>query len=209
MEYDKSKYKVWTWRNPIMLHWIINPGLAINELILGQRVPKLMLIEKDATKSLQEKTKVPCPHCGTIHSGLKWSTSNNAFKNWFGLYCDNCTKIIPCLRNITSLLILAVTFPIWIGFKEKMKRNWLQKQADRYKQLNIDNVPNPSEGYGWVKQGLIWGLIMYFITTAINPFLDGTSITLGKSLAAIPIWTIGGLGFGYALKLINGKRKES
>ena len=58
MEYDKTKFKIWTWKNPIMLHWIINPGLVINELLLGQRVPKIMLIEKDSTKSLQEKTKI-------------------------------------------------------------------------------------------------------------------------------------------------------
>lgn len=57
MEYDKTKYKIWTWNNPVMLHWIINPGLAINELLLGQRVPKTMLIEKDSLKSLQEKRK--------------------------------------------------------------------------------------------------------------------------------------------------------
>ena len=50
-----------------MLHWIINPGLAINELLLGQRVPKTMLIEKDSSKSLQEKTKIPCPHCDMLN----------------------------------------------------------------------------------------------------------------------------------------------
>jgi len=27
------KFKIWTWKNPIMLHWIINPGLVINELL--------------------------------------------------------------------------------------------------------------------------------------------------------------------------------
>ena len=43
MEFDKEKYKVYTWKNWMMLHWILNPGLAINELILGQRVPKVSL----------------------------------------------------------------------------------------------------------------------------------------------------------------------
>ena len=46
MEFDKEKYKVYTWKNWMMLHWILNPGLAINELILGQRVPKVSLEDK-------------------------------------------------------------------------------------------------------------------------------------------------------------------
>ena len=28
-----------------MLHWIINPGLVINELLLGQRVPKIIWVK--------------------------------------------------------------------------------------------------------------------------------------------------------------------
>ncbi len=64
MEYDKSKFKIWTWKNLVMLHWIINPALAINELLLGQRIPKIMLIEKDSSKNLQQKTKIPCPQRG-------------------------------------------------------------------------------------------------------------------------------------------------
>jgi hypothetical protein len=35
MNYDKKKYKIWDWKSPVILHWIINPGLVINELILG------------------------------------------------------------------------------------------------------------------------------------------------------------------------------
>lgn len=207
MEYDKTKFRIWTWKHPVMLHWIINPGLAINELILGQRVPKVILIEKNSSKTLQEKTKIPCPHCGTTHSGLKWATENNAFKNWFGLYCDNCGNTIPCLTNLTSYLILALTFPVWIWFKDTWKKNWLQKQTGRYKNLNLENTPSLSKRYGWVRQGLFWGFFMYLAMTIFFPFISGESLTLKKLLLEIPFWVIGGLGFGYTIKLINGKRK--
>ena len=40
------------------------------------------------------------------------------------------------------------------------------------------------------------------------PLIDGEGITLRKALIGIPIWTIGGLGFGYTMKLINGKVKQ-
>lgn len=207
MEYNKTKFKIWTWKHPFMFHWIVNPGLAINELILGQRVPKVILIEKDSSKTLQEKSKIPCPHCETLHSGLKWSTENNAFKNWFGLYCDNCGKIIPCLTNLTTYLLLGLTFPVWIWFKDNWKQNWLKNQPKRYNNLDFENIPNPFEGLGWIKQGLSWGLFMYVFMNLTYPFIEGESITLNKLLIGIPLWTIGGLGFGYTMKLMNRKKK--
>lgn len=207
VEYDRSKFEFWSWENPVMLHWIINPGLAINELLLGQRVPKIMLIEKDPSKSLQERTKIPCPHCGTLHAGIKWSIGNIAFKNWFGLYCDNCGRTIPCLINLTSLILLGLTFPVWIWFKDKLKDNWLKKQPDRYKNLELDNESNPFEGFGWIRKGLFWGVFMYVFMTFMIPLIYGEGITLRKALIGIPFWTIGGLGYGYTMKLINGKSK--
>jgi hypothetical protein len=52
-----------------MLHWILNPGLAINELILGQRVPKVRLEDKTIDKPRIERVLIPCPHCETLHDG--------------------------------------------------------------------------------------------------------------------------------------------
>lgn len=190
-----------------MLHWIVNPGLAFNELVLGQRVPKIMLIERDASKNLQEKTFVPCPHCGILHSGQKWSIGNNAFKNWFGLYCDACGKIIPCLRNLTSLALMILTYPVWYWQKDSRKSRWLAKQPARYKDLNLTDQPNPYEGKGWIREGLYWGLIMYIMMTFFFPLIDGSGITLKNILVGIPIWAVGGVGFGYSMKLILGKSR--
>jgi len=120
MEYDRSKYKIQTWKNILVLHWIINPGLFINEILLGQRIPKIALIDKDKSKSLAERTYYPCPHCNTVHSSLKWAPQfKTGFRNWFGLYCDNCGKIIPCVTNLTSYLVLGLTIPFWYWFKDK------------------------------------------------------------------------------------------
>ncbi|MGK0413746.1 MAG: hypothetical protein ACJA1B_001954, partial [Polaribacter sp.] len=111
MEFDKEKFKVYSWKNWMMLHWILNPGLAINELILGQRIPKISLEDKISDKPRMERSFIPCPHCKTLHDGITWSTQNRtAFKNWFGLYCTNCEKIIPCLMNAFSFILLAITF---------------------------------------------------------------------------------------------------
>lgn len=209
MPYDTSKYKILTWKSPLMLHWIINPGLAINELLLGQRVPKVTLIEKDPGKSLAEKTFIPCPHCGTLHPGQKWSNQNKTgFKNWFGLYCDQCGQIIPCLTNLTSYLVLGLTFPIWYGFKDQWKANWLAKQPARYANLDLDNSQDPFAGSGWIQQGLVFGMLLYVIMVLLFPLITGEGWTTRGILIGIPVWLIGGLAYGYMMKFFTGKRKS-
>lgn len=63
MNYDTDKYKIYTWKSGVMLHWILNPGLAFNELFLGQRVPKVSLIDKTSDKPYMDRGFTPCPHC--------------------------------------------------------------------------------------------------------------------------------------------------
>ena len=73
MDFDKNKYKVWKLPHPMLIHWILNPGLAFNELILGQRIPKITLIDKTSDAPLMERQYVPCPHSTqfiTVHCGL-------------------------------------------------------------------------------------------------------------------------------------------
>lgn len=199
MNYDTQKYKIWNWKNPMMLHWIINPGLVVNELLLGQRVPKVMLIEKDKTKSLPERSFIPCPHCHTLQSGLKWSVQNKtAFKNWFGYYCDHCGGIIPCLWNATSLVILAFTFPVWYWFKDRWRERWLRVQQEKFSKPLQLTMP----AFVWWKIGLINGLIMYVLMELVFPLLDGSGYSSKKLLIGIPVWIIGGLIFGRIMKLM-------
>lgn len=210
MEFDKEKYKVYTWKNWMMLHWVLNPGLAINELLFGQRVPKVSLEDKTSKKPRVERTFVPCPHCEKLHDGRTWATQNGtAFKNWFGLYCPNCGKIIPCLRNWFSLIILAVTFPVWGWFRKSLKSKWLKNQPKRYEKIDITIKPNPFDKKAWIKTGLTWGTMMFLIMTVVFPYFIGQKITLRSILAGLIIWTIGGLVFGYTMKLISTKKGKN
>ena len=202
MNFDRKKYKVYTWKNWMMLHWIINPGLIVNELILGQRVPKITLEERTSNKTRFERGIVPCPHCETLHDGRTWSTENGtAFKNWFGLYCNKCGKIIPCLINVFSFLVLIITYPIWGWFKNKMKKKWLEKQQQRFKNIDIEKVPNPYDKKSWIKTGLGWALFMFIMMTIVFPLYDGSEINIKTILIGVVIWTISGLLFGYTMKL--------
>lgn len=208
MNYDRTKFKVYSSKHPVMLLWITNPGLAFNELVLGQRIPKVILIERNSTKSHAEKTFIPCPHCGTVHPGIKWSKQNNtALRNWFGLYCDNCGNIIPCLTNLTSYILLGLTFPIWYWFKDKWKSKWLENQKAKFsKPLNLE-VPE----FKWWLFGLLWGLFMYVFMTAfmalVIQLVDGEWISQRIILIGIPIWTVAGFAVGLMAKILNGKKQ--
>ena len=204
MDFDTSKYKVWTWKNPLMIHWMINPGLAFNELILGQAVPKVTLIEK-SNKPLAERSFVPCPHCGTVHSGLKWSLQNkNDFGNCFGLNCDNCGNTIPCLRNFTSLILLGVAFPIWIWFRKSWKKKWLLVQKKKFSRPL--NLTTPE--YNWAAEGLGWGVFMFLFMDIVLPLFEGEAYEPRKLIIGAIIWTLAGLSFGYVMKKLMFKQSS-
>jgi len=62
MKDDKVKNKIRTWKNTEMMFGIINPIVIIKELIWGQRVPKVMLIDRESSKPFSEKIVILCPH---------------------------------------------------------------------------------------------------------------------------------------------------
>ena len=207
MKYDKEKYKILGWKNLLILHWIINPGLAVNELIFGQTIPKVMLIEREGKKSYYQRSLIPCPHCGEMHSGLRYSAQNKtAFKNWFGYYCDNCKGIIPVHRNLTSLIILILTFPIWGWFRKSIRKSWLDKQPQRYKNINLEIPEKKNRTKNWLIAGLYFGLFMFVSMVIVFPLIAGKEISLESIVIGIPLWTIGGLWWGYTMKLWMNKK---
>ena len=209
MNFDRSKYKVITWKNIAMIHWIINPGLAINELVLGQRIPKISLEDRTIDKPRFERSLVPCPHCETLHDARIWSRENGtAFQNWFGLYCPKCRHIIPCLRNIFSFLILTITYPIWGWFHKKLKSRWMEKQPKRYEDIQIEKVFNPAKNYNWVLQGLAWGGFMFLFMSIIFPISQNEELTSRNLFIGVIIWTIGGLIFGYFNKFFMSRKPK-
>lgn len=207
MKFDKTKYKIYTWKNWMMLHWILNPGLIINELILGQRIPKITLEDKTSDKPRLERTFIPCPHCQTKHDARTWSTQNGtAFKNWFGLYCPECSNIIPCLMNAFTALVLGLTYPLWGWFKTSLKNKWLANQPQRFHDIDIKKVTNPFEGKRWIITGLIWGGSMFILMTFIFPYFDDTPINTPRIMIGLIVWTLAGLAFGYTMKLYFNKK---
>lgn len=205
MEYDKTRFVAMTRKDRRMLHWILNPAVMINELLLGQRMPKMLLIDQISDKPLEEIQFVPCPHCGKVHDGRLWS-KENGFKNWFGYYCPDCGNIIPCLRNLTSLLVIILTVPVWIWFAERWKQNWLKKQPARFENFKIEEITYKDAP--WLKMSLAWGGGMFLLMTVILPVIQGKAITLTIILIGIPVWGVAGLIAGYIMKKVMDRHRK-
>ncbi|WP_019675972.1 hypothetical protein [Arsukibacterium perlucidum] len=204
MDFDQNKYKVWKLPNPLLLHWVINPGLAFNELVLGQRIPKITLIDKTSDAPLIEKQYVPCPHCHTIHDARLWG-KQGAFKNWFGYLCPQCDEVIPCLWNLTSLLLLALTFPIWGWFRKPLKAKW--KSYKKNEQLaNKDTELVKAKDISGIKMGLTFGALMFCVMSLPQIISQNTSVKM--ILTQVAIWLVAGLAFGGIMKFVLGRIKN-
>lgn len=207
MVIDRKKYKVFDSKNIHFVFYKLNPGIAINELILGQRTPKIMLLDKTSDKPSMERTVIPCPHCETFHDGRTWSGVNKTvLKNWFGLFCPTCQNIIPCLRNWTSGLILIITYPIWFWWIKKWKQSWLSIQPERYAHIDVEAVAHKS--FQWIKNGLSFGILMAISINLIPLLIFGLKFQLSTFLMTLPIWIITGLLFGFLLKWWLGKKSK-
>jgi hypothetical protein len=197
-------FKVWKLPSFVILHWVLNPGLAFNELVLGQRIPKVQLICQDCAEPLYNRSYVPCPHCHTLVHGRSWGRKHG-FGNWLGYVCPYCGGRIPCVWNWTSLVILAITSPVWYlpyryYFRDRIPAKPVPN-ADRTK-------PFPKKG--WFYMGAAWGSVMWLLTSlapALKVQLSGHHPDWHAVLIGILIWSAGGAFFGSVMYLWMGRNK--
>jgi hypothetical protein len=198
MEFDSSKYKVQKLPNLLLVHWVINPGLAVNELVLGQRLPRVMLTDK-----AQDIDYVPCPHCKAMNDADLWS-GKNSFGHWFGIICPECHQKIPSLLNLTSLLVLFFTFPIWIWLRLWGEQKWLEKEKKRFVFSSTKKAKkNRFENF---KIGLLFGLFM-FCVISLDRYLDDR-LNPESMLAYAFICIVGAMIFGALMDIPSFKRRS-
>ncbi|MBT6435727.1 MAG: hypothetical protein HOK28_21725 [Deltaproteobacteria bacterium] len=202
MNFDKDKYKVWQLPHPMVLHWVMNPGLAFNELILGQRLPKVMLVDKTSDAPLMERQYVPCPECNVLTDARVWGGSRSK-GHWFGYVCPGCNGRIPCLWNLTSLVLLALTFPLWIWFKGGAEKKLLEREKQRLAQIDMDNLPGATQT-SWLKMGITFGVLIFFVEL-VRDSLE-KDLTLDKVGFTGAAALLGGLVFGLLMKLFLTKK---
>ncbi len=194
-KYDKERYKLIDKRHLIMLHWMINPGVAVSEL-RGVVIPKVMLIDKDKTLSLGERTWIPCPHCDTLHTSVKWSVQNNTHhKNWYGYHCDHCQQTIPPLRNWLSAIVFGAVKP----FNKKHRERWKAAQPARFKNLNLSFESQKVSVGKALMMSLLFGGIMFVLMTGFNWVL-GQELTPKYLMVTAIAYILAGLLFGFIMR---------
>ena len=194
-------YKKWALPNLILLHWVLNPGVALGELIFGQCIPKETYICTGCKIPFMERTYVYCPSCSSFHNGMIWG-KKNGFGHWFGLICPKCGLLIPRLWNLTSILILSLTLPIWWIPVQLYKEKWLQYERDRVS-LEIDKLNIPKQPIHWYRLGIGWGITCWLLGSLTMPlFVHLNSYIEDVKFHAtfLPLWLIGGLLFGFFMK---------
>jgi MFS family permease len=174
---------------------------------LGQRIPAIFLEDiriKNTPRT--ERCYVPCPHCNTYHESRIWS-KKAAFGNWFGLYCPCCGKIIPCLLSAISFILLAITYPLWGWYKDKLKAIWLQKQPEKYLNLNTRISRNSYKSIKWMLLGLAGG-ILSFIIMSVQTFFKNGYIHVPEILCMMIAYTLAGLFWGFFMKSYVEKKNK-
>lgn len=82
-------------------HWIWNPGLAFNELVLGQRIPAVVYV-CNSCKLSDHNSFAKCDSCENYFR----SQEVGAFGHYSGICCPCCDEPVVCLRNKTAGVLL-------------------------------------------------------------------------------------------------------
>lgn len=214
MEFDRRRYRVYDIRHPAIWHWILNPIVAINELLCGQRVPKVMLLDRMGDKPIIDRLYVPCPHCETLNASRIWSFGN-AFGHWFGYVCPACGERIPCLRNVFSLLLLALTLPLWIIPVRRMRQRWLAYERERMA-VAAARALGPQKKVRWLMVGtfgfggsmfVVCGLVFTIAAGGVHGFsLSMLDDWLGTMALLLPLCLVGGFIGGAIMKLFMDRK---
>jgi Zn finger protein HypA/HybF involved in hydrogenase expression len=188
---------------PFLIFWILTPVLALNELVFGQRMPKVQLNCLDCNEPPPKRGYVFCPNCQTLNHCRSWSKETG---NWLGRVCPSCGTRISSIWNLTSLVILAVTSPIWYLPYRFYFRDRVPKRP-----LPYTGVPRTR----WINMGASWGLFMW-LARSVFPSLHaaaGGSVDWSRILIGIPVWAACGALFGFWMQYSmsgrgSGKRQE-
>jgi hypothetical protein len=196
-----SDMRGWRLPHPFLLHWVLNPVLAFHELVLGQRLPCLQLVCNSCAGPTSSRTFVPCPSCAVVHDAGLWA-GGNAYGHWLGWICPTCSKRIPCLRNVASLVVLALTAPLWY-----LPHLYYFRDRPTLKKLRAHPLFD-SSGDGW-RLGLAYGSFMWAVTTVLPQLLDlpsGKPLRWRELLMGALLWYSAGLIFGLVVRLVASRK---
>lgn len=185
-------FRRWDKRHPYVIHWVLNPAGCLFEILVGARVPRVMLFCQKCNLPPDYGSYVPCPTCHTLHRGTLWIRLS-ALGHWFGYVCPTCHAVIPCHWNVFSLIILAVTVPIWYLPARWLKPRWLRfEQRRRLATVSALPVNRPRSSRAQLVLAGVLGLA--WCTVLLVGFLVGTFLLIRNHASSrfIAVQIIGG-----------------
>lgn len=187
---------------PGVLFYVLNPAIAVNEILLGQCAPKITLYCQTCQLPLYARSYVPCPHCKTMNNGLLWS-KKRAFGHWFGLICPKCRLNIPRLWNIFSIIILIILAPIWyFPYRFLAQKNQASRKNLRYR--DVSKIKHPTRK-NWFFMGAGYGFFMWIFLSLIPEIIDlikNQIFSLSNLLIDAFVFSLSGFVFGLLMYLI-------
>lgn len=208
--------------------WLWNPGLAVNELILGQKMPEQIFFCKSCTSAKYNRSYIYCPNCYRFINSRFWSYGK-AFGHWLGIFCPLCGGQIPTLLNFTSRLLLAIAWPIlWLPRKLMHTRLLVYARnralADRIGHNNELQVPVPKGSVSYTRMGFLFALftnliVAFGLTIAIASTVNSSQMGnldyygiivcflmtfLGGLIVSIPA----GFFFAYSMRLVMDRKGD-
>src|SRR5262245_55694139 len=190
--------------------WYLNPAFAVSELLLGIRVPVELCVCESCTGPYATRGYVGCPHCASWHQSSLWS-GPRAFGNWFGYVCPKCEELIPCLRNPVSILVAAITAPLWWFPVRALRPRWRAWQLRRVRSATPKQVE--LSRMKWIRVGAFYfGLPVGLLFSLTFP-LFFPDLAYGESvwplLQFLPLWLIGGVLWGLVMRHALAKTGKS
>ena len=197
-----SAFTRWAFPHPLVLHWLLNPGLVFNELVLGQRMPAATVFCETCREPKVQRAYIGCAQCDAWHPGALWS-GRRGFGHWAGYVCPSCGASIPCLWNVWSFLLLMVTAPLWWIPWRVYRAHWRAWQLDRMRGAAPPDLAARARQVPWIRVGVFaWGLPTGLLVTLFLAwwFPGGYWNSVGFLLWFFPIWIVAGVAFGLMLK---------
>ena len=91
-----------------------------------------------------------------------------------------------------------------------MREKWLTKQPERYKTIEAQSTFNPFDKKHWIFTGLSFGILMFVLMAVVMPIIQSRTITIKGLGIQFVTWMIGGLVFGFTMKLyVQAKGKSA
>lgn len=90
-----------------------------------------------------------------------------------------------------------------------MQKSWLDKQPERYRNINLEIPEKKNTTRDYLKSGLYFGIFMLVSMGIIYPLIYGKEITLKSIVIGVPLWIIGGVASEYTMKLWMNKKGKT